>query len=127
MSDKRPHLVPKWIIICFFILGLFSALSFRAVIVVRKIEPSFVRPVWYCGALGYMLFFLYRTYIARKRKAAINQYQLVEKLQSNSSLSNEDREVLKYLLASLKKSPEEFNYFLIFLFSIVAILLDLII
>ncbi len=127
MSQNKPHLVPKWIIYGFFILGLVSAISFRAIIVIKKVEPALVRPVWYIGAVGYMLFFLYRTYITRKRKTAIERYHLIEKIKNNACLSDEDREVLGYLLSSLKKSPEEFNYFLIFIFSILAILIDILI
>ncbi len=126
MNQQKPHLVPKQVIYGFFILGLISALSFRAIIVIKKLEPQWVRPVWYIGAIGYLLFFLYRYYIAKKRKRAIDKYQLIEKIKSNACLTDEDREVVIYLLSSLKKSLEEFNYFLIFIFSIIAILLDLI-
>ncbi len=125
MNEQKPHLVPKQVIYAFFVLGLVSAISFRAIIVIKKIDPAWVRPVWYIGAIGYLLFFLYRFYIAKKRKRAIDRFQLIEKIKSNACLTNEDREVVIYLLSSLKKSPEEVNYFLIFLFSIIAIALDL--
>ncbi len=127
MDRHKPHLVPKWVIYGFFVLGLVSAISFRAIIVLKKIEPSLVRPVWYVGAVGYMLFFLYRTHITRKRKSAIQKYRLIEKVKTNACLSDEDREVLGYLLSSLEKSPEEFNYFLIFIISIIAVVIDILI
>jgi hypothetical protein len=125
-KEKKPHTVPKYIIYGFFILGLVSAISFRALIVVQKLEPSWMRPVWYVGAVGYLFFFLYRFSITKKRKHAIEHYQLIEKVKANACLDDEDREVLSYLLSSVKKSMEDINYFIIFILSIIAILLDLI-
>jgi CDP-diglyceride synthetase len=84
-----------------------------------------VRPVWYVGVIGYMVFFLYRYYISEKRKKAVENFQLIEKVKANACLTNEDREVVVYLLSSIKKSPENVNYFIIFLLSILAIIADI--
>ncbi len=127
MDNKRPHTVPRFVIVGFFILGLISAVAYRAIVVIQHIEPRWVRPVWYIGTLGYLLFFLYRFSISRKRKHAIKQYQLIEKIKNNACLNDEDREVVVYLLQSLRKSMEDRNYFIIFILSIVAIVVDLII
>ncbi|RMG05078.1 MAG: hypothetical protein D6726_02040 [Nitrospirae bacterium] len=122
-----PHTLPRWVIYSFFILGLISAVAFRAIVVIQKVEPLWVRPVWYIGAVGYLFFFLYRFYISRKRKQAIARYRLIEKVNTNACLTDEDREVVAYLLQSLRKSMEDRNYFIIFILSIVAIALDLLI
>ncbi|HHN66263.1 MAG TPA: hypothetical protein ENK09_12980 [Nitrospirae bacterium] len=127
MDNKRPHTVPRFVIVGFFILGLISAVAYRAIVVIQHIEPRWVRPAWYIGTLGYLLFFLYRFSISRKRKHAIKQYQLIEKIKNNACLNDEDREVVVYLLQSLRKSMEDRNYFIIFILSIVAIVVDLII
>lgn len=126
-NPKRPHTVPGYVIMGFFILGLISAIAYRSIVVIQHIEPGLVRPVWYLGTVGYLLFFLYRFYISRKRKHAIRQYQLIEKVKTNACLTDEDREVVVYLLQSLKKSMEDRNYFIIFILSIVAIVVDIII
>jgi phosphate/sulfate permease len=126
MQGHKPHILPKGVIYLFFIIGLFSAISFRAIIVIQHINPSWVRVVWYAGVIGYIFFFLYRYYISKKRKRAIENYQLIEKVKANACLSNEDREVIGYLLSSVKKSLEDINYLLIFILSILAILLDII-
>jgi hypothetical protein len=85
-----------------------------------------VRPVWYIGIAGYLLFFFYRFKISKKRKKVISDFGLIEKVESNTPLSDEDRTVLMYLLSSITVSLEDRNYALIFLLSVVAITVDLI-
>lgn len=125
MANGRPHTVPRYIIVGFFILGLISAIAFRAVIVLQHLEPSWVRPAWYIGALGYSFFFLYRYRISKKRKKAVEDFGLMEKLRDNRCLEEEDRDVVLYLLSSIKSSPEDLNYAIIFLLSLIAIAADL--
>lgn len=123
MNDHL-HTLPKPVIYGFFILGLLSAIAFRIIIVFQHIEPTWVRPVWYAGILGYIVFFLYRYYISRKRKKAIRDYDLINKLKTDACLSDKDREIVTYLLSSIQKSMEDLNYFIIFILSILAIIAD---
>ena len=124
MEKQRPHTVPAYVIYIFFALGLISAVAFRAIIVFQHVDPAWVRPVWYIGTMGYFFFFLYRYLITRKRKNAIEQYQLIEKLKANACLTDEDRDVTLYLLSSVKHSLEDVNYALIFVLSVIAIAAD---
>ncbi len=125
MSTEKPHVVPPYVVVGFFLLGLASALSFRSIIVLQRLRPEWIRTVWYLGAAGYLLFFYYRFRISRKRKRAISDYRLIEKVEAGENLSEEDREVLLYLLRSIRVSLEDRNYALIFLLSLLAIALDL--
>lgn len=125
MGRKTPHIVPKYIIYSFFALGLISAIAFRAIIVFQRVEPSWIRPVWYIGTIGYFLFFLYRYMITKKRKKAIEEFQLIEKVKTNACLTDDDREIVLYLLSSVKSSSEDLNYAIIFMLSILAIAADL--
>jgi len=125
MNDQ-PHTLPKYVIYGFFILGLFSAIAFRIIIVFQHIEPGWVRPVWYAGILGYLAFFLYRYSISRKRKKAIKDYDLINKLKKNACLSDKDREIVTYLLSSIQKSMEDLNYYIIFILSVLAIAADIV-
>ena len=122
--NYHPHTLPKPVIYGFFILGLLSAIAFRIIIVFQHIEPTWVRPVWYAGILGYIVFFLYRYYISRKRKKAIRDYDLINKLKTDACLSDKVREIATYLLSSIQKSMEDLNYFIIFILSILAIIAD---
>lgn len=120
----KPHTLPSTVVNLFFILGLLSALSFRALIIIKELQPDWFRPVWYGGITGYIIFFSYRYIISVKRKKTITDYDLISKIR-RGTLSVEDREVLEYILASLQKSRENLNYLFIFVSSAVAIILDL--
>ena len=120
-----PKLVPKPVIIGFFLLGLLSSVAFRAILFCQKYSPGWVRPVWYFGVIGYMLFFIYRYAISLRRKRTIAQSNLVEKIGAGETLSAEDREATLYLLNSVGKSQEDWNYLAIFVLSLLAIALDL--
>ncbi|MCG2721580.1 MAG: hypothetical protein L6290_06155 [Thermodesulfovibrionales bacterium] len=125
MEKNTIHIVPRYIIYSFFILGLISAIAFRTIIVIQRVEPGWIRPVWYTGTIGYFFFFLYRYLITLKRKKAIEEFQLIEKLKVNACLTEKDREVVLYLLSSVKYSLEDINYAIIFLLSVLAIAADL--
>lgn len=127
MKTQKPHIVPKYAVYGFFSLGLLSAIAFRALIVFQHIEPSWVRPIWYVAVIGYFFFFLYRYRISLKRKKAISDFQLIEKVKANACLTDDDREVVLYLLSSIKVSLEDINYAIIFIMSIIAIAADIII
>jgi H+/Cl- antiporter ClcA len=124
VKNKHIHTFPLYVINGFF-FGLLSAIAFRSIIVFQRLEPAWVRPVWYVGVVGYIGFFLYRYSITRKRKHAIREYALIEKVQANACLTEDDREVVIYLLSSIKKSHEDMNYLFIFILSIIAILIDI--
>lgn len=126
MENSKPHIVPRYVAYSFFLLGLVSAVAFRSIVVFQRLEPSWVRPVWYIGTAGYILFFLYRYRISRKRKKAVESFQLIEKIKANACLKDEDREVLLYLLSSIRLSLEDINYAIIFGLSVLAIAADLI-
>jgi len=119
-----PKIVPKPVIVGAFVIGLLSSVAFRAIILLQKYNPGWVRPVWYFGVLGYMLFFIYRYSISHRRKRAIEQSGIIEKIRTGETLSTDDRDAALYLLNSVRKSQEDWNYLAIFVLSIVAIALD---
>lgn len=125
MEDSRPHIVPRYVTYAFFGLGLVSAVAFRAIIIFQHLEPRWVRPVWYVAVLGYIFFFYYRYRISHKRKRAIRDFGLIEKVRANACLSEEDRQIVLYLLSSVKVSPEDVNYAVIFALSLLAIAADI--
>ena len=120
-----PKIIPKPVIVGFFVLGLLSSVAFRAIILLQKYSPDWVRPVWYLGVIGYLLFFMYRYYISQRRKRTIAHSGIIEKISSGVMLNAEEREAALYLLKSVRASQEDWNYFAIFVLSIVAIALDL--
>ena len=99
-------------------LGLSTAIGFRALIVIDRIQPDWVRPVWYFAVLGNFLFFWHRYLITQKRKRAIQDHRLIAKIQAETVLSAEERSALTYPLQSIKRSPENLNYLIIAPFSL---------
>jgi hypothetical protein len=81
--------------------------------------------VWYFGVLGYMVFFIYRYFISLRRKRVVARTEILEKLRGAEVLSADDRAAALYLLSSIQKSPEDWNYLAIFILSAVAIVIDL--
>jgi hypothetical protein len=120
-----PKIIPKPVIIGFFLLGVLSSVAFRLIIIFQKTNPGWVRPTWYFGVLGYMAFFIYRYYISLRRKRVVAESGIIAKLESGSTLSAEDREAALYLLSSIQKSREDWNYLAIFILSALAIAIDL--
>ncbi|MFA6000490.1 MAG: hypothetical protein WC828_00015 [Thermoleophilia bacterium] len=125
MLDKSITLAPRYKIYGALVLGISTAVALRAIIIFEHIQPGWVRPAWYFAVLGNFLFFYYRYQISEKRKKAVRDHRLIEKVEELDSLTESDREVLIYLLNSLSKSPEHLNYLIIFIFSLVAIAIDL--
>lgn len=117
---------PKIITIGFFALGVIASISFRLIMVLDYVATDWVRPVWYVGALGFMGFFIYRFAVSKKRNQAIRKYELIQKLKSDTKLSRDERAAAIEILTSLDKSLEKYNFLIIFVLSVVAIALDLI-
>ena|SRR5437867_12742400 len=124
--SNTPAILPRPVIVAFFLLGLLSSVAFRAIILLQKFNPGWVRPVWYFGVVGYMVFFMYRYRISLRRKSAIEGSSLIQKLRSGADLTGADREAALYLLTSIQKSREDWNYLAIFVLSLIAIALDLV-
>ncbi|MFA7384048.1 MAG: hypothetical protein WC001_11415 [Desulfurivibrionaceae bacterium] len=120
-----PKTVPPFVIYLFLVIGLLSAVAFRLLTIINTFNPALLRPVWYFGVIGYILFFAYRYHITEKRKAAIRANRLLEKIQSPGEITGEDRALIAYVLSSIIKSKENLNYLFIFLLSLVAVGVDI--
>ncbi len=120
-----PKVVPKPVIVGFFILGLLSSVAFRALILLQKYNPEWVRPVWYFGVVGFTVFFMYRYFISQRRKRTIAHSGIIKKISEGATLSADERDAALYLLKSVRASQEDWNYLAIFVLSIIAIALDL--
>jgi hypothetical protein len=125
MQERKPSVMPPYVIYGMLALGLISAFAFRIIIVLERVEPAWVRPAWYLGAGGYVFFFFYRYRITRRRKNTIMQNRLIEKVRDEECLKDEDRGDVLYILSSVKHSKEDINYVVIFALSVIAIVTDL--
>lgn len=121
----KPRLLPPYIVNGVFVIGLISATAFRSLIVLEEIDRALVRPVWYGAVFGYILFFGYRWYIASRRRRTISENGLIEKVRDASGLDEAEKEEVLYILGSIMKSREIFNYLFIFIMSFIAVAADL--
>ncbi|MFC1548479.1 hypothetical protein ACFL5E_00810 [Candidatus Omnitrophota bacterium] len=123
---QTPRTFPAYIMNLSFVIGLVSAIAFRSIIVFAHLDPRFIRPVWYFAVIGYIFFFLYRYIVSKRRRDAVRNYELIEKIRKNACLDEEERKVTIYLLSSLNKSRERLNYLLICILSVITIAVDII-
>ena len=124
-SYKQHRIGSNYKIYGYMALGLATAIAFRLLIIIDHIDPGWVRPVWYFGVLGNFVFFHYRFKITRKRKQVIRDNRLIQKIESCNELTEKERGALTYLLSSIDRSPESFNYLITSIFSVLAIAIDI--
>ena len=120
-----PKTVSPFVIYLFLVIGLLSAVAFRLMTIINTFSPALLRPVWYFGVIGYIFFFAYRYHISEKRKNAIRANRLLEKIQGQGEITGEDRALIAYVLSSIVKSKENLNYLFIFVLSIAAVGVDI--
>ncbi|MDZ7640764.1 MAG: hypothetical protein U5J62_01870 [Desulfurivibrio sp.] len=117
--------MPPVVIYGAMVLGVLSATSFRVLTIVETLNPALVRPLWYFGVLGYIVFFAYRLQITQKRRRIILANRLQEKICQGEELGPGDRDLLCYVLSSVSKSKENINYLFIVTISIIVVIVDL--
>ena len=110
----------------FFIIGIIGAIGFRVILFLNIINPFFGIISWYIAIIAYLFFYSYRWYINYKRVSIIIKNKLKEKIQRNE-LEMEDRNNIIKLLDSLLVSRAKWNYFILFIISILAIIIEIII
>ncbi|AKB76926.1 hypothetical protein MSHOH_0443 [Methanosarcina horonobensis HB-1 = JCM 15518] len=109
----------------YFWVGLISAILLRSIIVADHYSIFWGKAIWYLGVAGYLWFFTHRYHIAKRRFGVIKDLNLFEKVRTRQKLSEKELEGLEYLLWSLSVSKERANYFVISVFSVIAIALSL--
>lgn len=106
----------------FFWTGIVATILYRAIIFFTSANPVLLRGIWYVGTIGFIVYFLHRYDIAKRRSRVIQELKLAEKIPQLKELSDADRAGLDYLFATLQSSREKWNYYVIFASSIIALL-----
>ncbi|MDH3982472.1 MAG: hypothetical protein OES84_06155, partial [Kiritimatiellaceae bacterium] len=66
----------------------------------------------------------YRYIIGRRRTRIVNNYELIHKIEETGELDPTTRDATLYILRSIVRSKEIFNYAFICLLSLIALVLD---
>ncbi len=109
----------------FFWTGIISTVLYRAIIFFTNANHVALRVIWYVGTVGFVIYFLHRYDIAKRRTMVIRELGLAEKIPQLKELSDADRAGMQYLFATLQSSREKWNYYVIFASSILALLAGL--
>ena len=119
---------PKYLRLFYFWSGVVATLAYRIVIVLNFYSTTWVKISWYIGTIGFMIYFIHRFDISKKRSDIIIGHRLREKLDNNTldELNSEDKEALGYVLGTLISSKEKWNYYIIFISSALALAAGLI-
>ncbi|MBT6691557.1 hypothetical protein HOB10_04460 [Candidatus Parcubacteria bacterium] len=113
----------------YFWAGVIATLAYRIIIVLNFYNTTWVKISWYIGTVGFIIYFIHRFDISKKRSALIVKHRLREKLDANTldELNKEDNEALGYILKTLVSSKERYNYYIIFILSGIALIAGLLI
>jgi len=114
----------KIISILFFILGLIGAIGLRSVLILSHFNFLASKISWYVAMLS-LAFYYYRFYIEKKRRKIITSNNLRNKL-INNELTELDNDKLRVLLDSLLISKFKANTLILFILTIVALFVEII-
>ncbi|MBT4849764.1 hypothetical protein HON36_02845 [Candidatus Parcubacteria bacterium] len=115
---------PKSVRLFYFWAGIVATLAYRAIIVLNYYSDTWVKISWYVGTIGFILYFIHRFDISKKRSNLIVEHRLKEKLDANTldELTPDDNKALEYILRTLVSSKERWNYYVIFILSGIALI-----
>lgn len=113
---------PPTVRLFYLVVGLLGLLAYRSIIILNNVSGYWVSVAWYAGTIGYIIFYIHRYQISKKRRAIIEQFKLDEKVELLDALGVQDKEALHYVLESLESSNERWNYLLTFIFTVLALI-----
>ena len=118
---------PKPVRLFYFWAGIIATLAYRVIIVLNYYNTTWVKISWYVGTIGFILYFIHRFDVSKKRSQLIIEHRLREKLDSNTldELDQDDNEALSYILKTLVSSKEKWNYYAIFILSGLALIIGI--
>ncbi len=104
-----------------FWIGIIATLAYRIIIILNHYSQVWVEVAWYIGTIGFIWYFAHRFRVENRREELIKEKKLGYKIYNNRELTQEDRNALVYILKGLRSSKARWNYIVIFIFSIVAL------
>ncbi len=126
MENIKTH--SKAIRLFYFWVGIVATFAYRVIIVLNFYSNTWVKISWYVGTIGFIVYYIHRFDISKKRSRVIIEHGLREKLDHPEKLDEADHQALAYILDTLVSSKEKWNNYFIFILSglvlVVGVLLD---
>ena len=122
--NKQFAVLPKWLINLFLWIGLTAGIAVRSLMILNRANPAAAVWVWRFAMASYFIFFAYRYFIGRRRKLVVTNHKLIDHITQAEGLDETAREGTLYILRSIVRSKELFNYAFICILSLVALVLD---
>lgn len=125
--DNEFKVLPRWTIYLFLWIGLMAGIAVRSLMLLNRVNPVAAIWVWRFAMFSYTVFFGYRYIITRRRRRIIVKHSLLARIGEAEELDPTTREATLYILRSITRSKELFNYAFICVLSIVALILDFVV
>ena len=122
---EEPKTSPRPMRLFYFWAGIIATLAYRIIIVLNFYSTTWVKVSWYIGTIGFIIYFIHRFDISKKRSNIIIEHKLREKLDGDQTLTADDYQALGYILKTLVSSKEKWNYYAIFILSGIALLVGI--
>lgn len=126
MENIKTH--SKLVRLFYFWVGIIATFAYRVIIVLNFYSNTWVKISWYVGTIGFIVYYIHRFDIAKKRSRIILEHRLREKLDQPAKLDKSDHQALTYILDTLVSSKEKWNNYFIFILSglalVIGVLLD---
>jgi hypothetical protein len=107
----------------FFIAGIIATLAYRAIGVIEN--QTWIHVLWYTGTIGFIIYFIHRYQISKRRAQLIAANNLEQKISQIQTLSELDKASMAYIFGTLRSSKEKWNSVVIFASSIAALILGI--
>ncbi|MEI6891010.1 MAG: hypothetical protein V5783_02460 [Pontiella sp.] len=122
--NKEFAVLPKWLINLFLWIGLIAGIAVRSLMLLNRANPDAAIWVWRFAMASYFIFFAYRYFIGRRRRRVVIKHDLIGKITQAEGLDETTREGTIYILRSIVRSKELFNFSFICVLSLIALILD---
>jgi hypothetical protein len=117
---------PRPIRLFFFWSGIIATLAYRVIIVLNYYSPLWVKISWYIGTIGFIVYFWHRYDIQKKRAELVDQYKLIEAVDEVPGIDIKRQAALRYLVTTTKTTRARWNSMFIFLLSILALIIGIV-
>lgn len=121
MQPPKPH--SNFVRNIYFVIGIIATLAYRVIVAIE--DRTVIQVLWYIGTIGFIIYFLHRYQVSKRRASLINENHLAEKVAGLGELSEEDKASMAYIFKTLSSTKEKWNSVVIFATSALALLVGI--